>query len=149
MQLFGLYNWTGILKFMPINITPYTQIIRYVRLEAWLQGTKFDVNFKATSSVLLAQLASLSTNNFLLPKISFYDAVSTWLAGGTYWPIPFLQNAYAGPIRPSLYSDPEYSFDLSTILTSILGSSAAAPYLAGWYGSATYYNWWVLGTRTD
>ena len=149
VQLLGLYNWAVVYKFMPFTIMPYQQVLRYVRLEALLMGTKFDVNLKGTHSVTLAQVQTQTTTNFLLPRISFYDAVSTWLAGGTYWPVPFLQNAYAGPVKPVQYTDPNFSVDLASILNTYFGSSNVAPYLAGWYSSGNYFNWWIMGTRSD
>ena len=75
VQLFGLYNWALAYRFSPATIVPYTQILRYVRLEAYLLGGPFDFNLKATRSITLLQLQTQTTTNFLRPRVSLADGI--------------------------------------------------------------------------
>jgi len=144
----GFFQHTLDSNFYLVDIFPIIAQVSIVRPE-YLLFEKFDVNLKFSGSAEFLTFGNKNTFNANMPSGSVVsaalsllnmDPIMTTLA--TVVPIDFSGFGYND--APNAYMDPSYlfNFDVDNLLTSV--GLQALPMV----GSTTYYEFWVLGTRS-
>lgn len=139
IEVAKLYHYTLNLALNPITITPYQQVITWVRPESVAMGIPFDIQLKGNRNIAFMTMTTKTTNNFALPS----QSLVTWLidgfsAGNWYVPIPYeYPTDFVFNGSPTTSTDPIFSFDL----IGKLFDPANNPILAPWYGAGSYYTW--------
>jgi hypothetical protein len=141
---FDFYNYDIELSIIPFDVVPLFASLQYVRPEAFIFGTNFDMQFAFGYSFRALDFKLFSSHNMKGINKSFVDYFIDLAENKnsyTIYPASLAELVYADPANK--YSDPIWYGNLSSLIKLIWPSADIS-----WYGTGKYYyKIWLWGTR--
>jgi hypothetical protein len=142
MEFFNTYTYTIMFSFIPFDITPYTQMITWMRPEySIMTGKPWDFRVSAWYDMHFLWVVATAQEKFKILIKSFVDAIKNNDAQYTY---PYdVNNWMYDSSATHAYEDPIWQFKPLEMFVY-----DTVPDLGKYFGTHNFFSWWVMSNTS-